>query len=209
MFSLPTSDQANETVSLSPRLTVLNSNSLASLSALLPLANCQKLEHLSLIGNPVRSEKHYREWLIWKVSPGGVDRGTQRTTTEHLFPDLYCTGVQLGKTNLRVLDYKRIKEAERASAKALFEDAETGLPSQLAHSLTSEAATNAANAAANAVLAQSSGGSKAVNGSASRTMTDDEKARVREAIKGASSLEEVKRLERMLAEGKVPEGQAV
>jgi U2 small nuclear ribonucleoprotein A' len=47
---------------------VLNSNSLASLSALLPLANCQKLEHLSLIGNPVRSEKHYREWLIWKVS---------------------------------------------------------------------------------------------------------------------------------------------
>lgn len=108
-----------------------------------------------------------------------------------------------------MLDYKRIKEAERASAKALFEDTETGLPSQLAHSLTSEAATNAANAAANAVLAQSSGGNKAANGSATRTMTDDEKARVREAIKGASSLEEVKRLERMLAEGRVPEGQAV
>jgi U2 small nuclear ribonucleoprotein A' len=50
------------------RLAVLNSNSLASLSSLLPLANCQKLEHLSLVGNPVRSEKHYREWLIWKVS---------------------------------------------------------------------------------------------------------------------------------------------
>jgi U2 small nuclear ribonucleoprotein A' len=121
---------------------------------------------------------------------------------------LYCT--QLGKTNLRVLDYKRIKDAERASAKSLFEDAETGLPSQLAHSLTSEAATNAANAAANAVLAQSStGASKNANGAAARSMTEDEKARVREAIKGASSIEEVKRLQRMLAEGKVPEGQAV
>jgi U2 small nuclear ribonucleoprotein A' len=108
-----------------------------------------------------------------------------------------------------VLDYKRIKETERAAAKSLFEDAETGLPSQLAHSLTSEAATNAANAAANAVLAQSSGASKNVNGGAARSMTEDEKARVREAIKGASSVEEIKKLQRMLAEGKVPEGQTV
>ena len=116
--------------------------------------------------------------------------------------------LQLGKTNLRVLDFKRIKDAERAAAKALFEDAETGLPSQLAHSMTSEAATNAANAAANAVLAQSGAG-KTLNGAAGRTMTDDERARVREAIKGASSIEEIKRLERMLAEGRVPEGQAL
>jgi U2 small nuclear ribonucleoprotein A' len=48
-----------------------------------------------------------------------------------------------------------------------------------------------------------------MNGAAGRTMTDDEKARIREAIKGASSIEEIKRLQRMLAEGRVPEGQTV
>jgi U2 small nuclear ribonucleoprotein A' len=47
---------------------VLNNNSLATLSSLLPLANLPKLTHLSLLGNPVRGEKYYREWVIWKVS---------------------------------------------------------------------------------------------------------------------------------------------
>lgn len=49
-------------------LTVLTSNNLATFASLLPLANFSKLEHLSLIGNPVRSQKYYREWVIWKVS---------------------------------------------------------------------------------------------------------------------------------------------
>jgi U2 small nuclear ribonucleoprotein A' len=113
----------------------------------------------------------------------------------------------LGKTALRILDYKRIKDVERSEAKALFEDSETGLPNKLALSLTTEAATNAANAAAaNAVVGQSK-----PNGTSSKgkTLTEDEKNRIREAIKGATSIEEIKRLDRMLAEGSLPEAQAV
>jgi hypothetical protein len=37
-------------------------------------------------------------------------------------------------------------------------------------------------------------------------MTDDEKTRIREMIKGASSIDEVRRLEKVLSEGRVPEG---
>lgn len=47
---------------------VLTSNTLPSLSSLLPLAQSKNLVSLSLVGNPVQKEKYYREWVIWKVS---------------------------------------------------------------------------------------------------------------------------------------------
>lgn len=115
--------------------------------------------------------------------------------------------LQLAKTNLRVLDFDRIKDSERNHAKSLFEDPTTGLPTKLALSLVSEAATNAANAAAANALSSTGG----VNGAGSkgRLMTEEEKTRIREAIKAATSIEEIKKLDRMLAEGRVPEGQTV
>ena len=103
-------------------------------------------------------------------------------------------------SSLRTLDFRRIKDAERASAKALFETPETHLPTKLALSLTSDAA----NSAALAATAKASG-AEAVVGKG-RLMTDDEKTRIRERIKGASSIDEVRRLEKVLSEGRVPEG---
>jgi len=151
---------------------VLNNNSLATLSALLPLANLPKLTHLSLLGNPVRGEKYYREWVIWKVGGG----------------------------NLHTLDFKRVKDAERANAKSLFEQPESKLPTKLALSLTSDAANNAALSAA------ASRGAGEVTGGKGRLLTPEEKEKVREAIKNASTVEEIRRLENVLSEGRLPEG---
>ncbi|KAJ9124325.1 hypothetical protein QFC22_001125 [Naganishia vaughanmartiniae] len=153
---------------------VLTSNNLATFASLLPLANFAKLTHLSLIGNPVRNQKHYREWVIWKVANG----------------------------KLRTLDFKRIKDAERTHARSLFVDSETGLPSKLALSLTSDAAVAAQ--AASASIPGAAGSEKADAGKG-RLMTSEEKAKIREAIQNATSIEEIRNLERTLAEGRVPE----
>ncbi|KAJ9109843.1 hypothetical protein QFC19_001822 [Naganishia cerealis] len=154
---------------------VLTSNNLATFASLLPLANFTKLQHLSLIGNPVRNQKHYREWVIWKAAQG----------------------------KLRTLDFKRIKDAERAHARSLFVDEETGLPSKLALSLTSEATVAAQTASAGTVAG--AGTNAHVDAGKGRLMTAEEKAKIREAIQNASNIEEIRKLERMLAEGRVPE----
>lgn len=151
---------------------VLTSNNLATFASLLPLANFSKLEHLSLIGNPVRSQKYYREWVIWKVAKG----------------------------KLRTLDFKRIKDAERDHARSLFVDEETGLPSKLALSLTSDATTAAQSATAAVSIETGTQGDV----SKGRLMTAEEKTKIREAIQKAENIEEIRKLERMLAEGRVP-----
>jgi U2 small nuclear ribonucleoprotein A' len=67
-------------------------------------------------------------------------------------------------------------------------------------SLTSDAANNAALSAA------ASRGAGEVAGGKGRLLTPEEKAKVREAIKNASSVEEIRRLENVLSEGRLPEG---
>jgi U2 small nuclear ribonucleoprotein A' len=66
-----------------PRLKtiVLTNNAVTELADLSPLGTLKYLEFLSLLGNPVREKKNYREWVIWKCSP-----------------------------SLRVLDFQRIKD---------------------------------------------------------------------------------------------------
>jgi U2 small nuclear ribonucleoprotein A' len=51
-----------------PNLTtlVLTNNSLAQLGDLEPLKDCRALQFLSLLGNPVREKKYYRDWVIWR-----------------------------------------------------------------------------------------------------------------------------------------------
>jgi len=68
-----------------PNLTtlVLTNNNIAELGDLEPLKGLKGLKYLSLIGNPVREKKWYREWLAWRL-PG-----------------------------LRVLDFQRIRDKVR------------------------------------------------------------------------------------------------
>lgn len=65
-----------------PNLTtlVLTNNNVSELGDLEPLKDVKSLRYLSLLGNPVREKKWYREWLVWRIS------------------------------GLRVLDFQRIKD---------------------------------------------------------------------------------------------------
>ena len=65
-----------------PNLTtlVLTNNNISEMGDLEPLRDIKSLKYLSLLGNPVREKKWYREWLVWRIS------------------------------GLRVLDFQRIKD---------------------------------------------------------------------------------------------------
>jgi len=128
-----------------------------------------------LRGNPVTAHEHYRSFVIWKAARG----------------------------QLHTLDFERIKDAERAKARELFEDAETGRPNELANKLSIAAA------AAPGTSAMAAKARAAAAGAKGRLMTPDEKRRVLEALTKAQTAEEVRKLERMLADGLVPEGETV
>jgi len=75
-----------------PNLTtlVLTNNSIAELGDLEPLKDLPRLQFLSLLGNPVKEKKWYREWIIFRIP------------------------------TLRVLDFQKIRDKERQAAKSLF-----------------------------------------------------------------------------------------
>lgn len=154
-----------------PRLTtlVLTNNALSELSSLDPLARFPLLEYVTLMGNPVTRKKHYRAYVVWK-----------------------CKAV-------RVLDFQRVKDKERALAKDLMETAE-GRPSSLALSLSS---TGAAKEAAEVTKAKTFevGSTAPGDGASGRKMTTEERRALEEAIERSTSLEEIRKLEDRLRLG--------
>jgi U2 small nuclear ribonucleoprotein A' len=82
-----------------PELTslVLSNNRIANLQTLLPIGNLKRLERLSLIHNPVAKDPHYRFFLIHLLNYSPA---------------------------FRFLDFERITDAQRASAKQFFTSAE-------------------------------------------------------------------------------------
>ena len=62
---------------------VLTNNNLSELGDLEPLREVRSLRYLSLMGNPVKEKKWYREWIIFRVP------------------------------SLRVLDFQRIRDKVR------------------------------------------------------------------------------------------------
>ena len=46
---------------------VLTNNAIGELGDLEPLRTLPSLRHLSLLGNPVREKKYYREWIAWRL----------------------------------------------------------------------------------------------------------------------------------------------
>merc|ERR1712083_120103 len=127
-----------------------------------PLTSSTKLEFLSLLHNPVVTRRNYREYVI------------------HKFP------------NLRVLDFKKIKQKERENAKSLFKSKEgkTQLKDiqRKAKTFTpGEALPEATNKQANPA-----------------GLTPEQVRQIKSAIARASSLEEIERLNQMLRSGQVP-----
>ena len=135
---------------------VLTGNRVESLEEVGRLASCAKLSLLSLAENPVQRYAHYRAYAIAKLPA------------------------------LKVLDYKKVKPAERAAAAALFPaDGESTAD------LTKLAPKPAAVAAPPRAPARPPGLSN---------LTEEQKAAIRTAVANAKTPQEVDDLERQLRE---------
>ncbi|KAI0702428.1 L domain-like protein [Cytidiella melzeri] len=147
---------------------ILTNNNIAELGDLEPLKDVKGLKYLSLLGNPVREKKWYREWLAHRI------------------------------LSLRVLDFQRIRDKERQAGKSLFLTADN-LPTQLATTLSTTVSTHSKTSV-------TTDEPKAVvtPGKAGRLMSKEDAQRVKDAIAKATSVEEIRRLERSLKEGFMP-----
>ncbi|CAK5280083.1 unnamed protein product [Mycena citricolor] len=159
-----------------PNLTTLNltNNQFTELGDLEPLKELRNLKYLCLLGNPVREKKWYREWLAWRI-PG-----------------------------LRVLDFQRIRDKERKTAKSLFLTADN-LPTALATTLSTTVSTQSTKS----VITTDEPKIASLTGKAGRLMSKEDAEKVKAAIAKATSMEEVRRLERSLREGYMPEMESV
>ncbi|KZT23782.1 L domain-like protein [Neolentinus lepideus HHB14362 ss-1] len=154
-----------------PNLTTLalTNNNIQELGDLEPLKELKHLRYLSLLGNPVREKKWYREWLAWRLPA------------------------------LRVLDFQRIRDKERKAARSLFLTAD-GLPTKLATTLAETVSTHSTKS----VVTTDEPKPLVEAGKAGRLMSKEEAERVKAAIAKATSIEEIRRLERSLKEGFLP-----
>ncbi|KAG9223110.1 U2 snRNP complex subunit [Pleurotus ostreatus] len=159
-----------------PNLTtlVLTNNNITELGDLEPLKDTRNLQYLSLLGNPVREKKWYREWLVWRI-PG-----------------------------LRVLDFQRIRDKERKTAKTLFLTADN-LPTALATTLSTTVSTHSSKT----TLTIDEPKAAMQTGKAGRLMSKEDAEKVKAAIAKATSVEEIRKLERSLREGYMPEMESV
>ncbi|KAF9056682.1 leucine-rich repeat-domain-containing protein [Panaeolus papilionaceus] len=149
---------------------VLTNNNISELGDLEPLKELKHLQYISLLGNPVREKKWYREWLAFRIP------------------------------SLRVIDFQRIRDKERTHAKQLFVTAE-GLPTALATTISTTVSTHSTKT----TLTIDEPRAAANNLKAGRLMSKEDQEKVKAAIAKATSMEEVRRLERSLREGYVPE----
>ncbi|KAG5728536.1 U2 small nuclear ribonucleoprotein A' [Termitomyces sp. T112] len=105
---------------------------------------------------------------------------------------------------LRVLDFQRIRDKERKAGKALFVTPD-GLPTALATTIQTTVTTNSSK-----VLLTSDEPKPALPaGKAGRLMSKEDQERVKAAIAKATSVEEIRKLERSLREGYMPELETV
>ncbi|KIV92512.1 hypothetical protein PV10_03803 [Exophiala mesophila] len=105
--------------------------------------------------------------------------------------------------SLRFLDFQRVRDAEREQAKELLGTREE--PTELARKIKGIKST----AQSFTVGAATNGDSDSGARKGVRTqLTDSEKKRVQEMIKNAKSLAEITRIEKDLAEGRIPPGAA-
>ena len=103
--------------------------------------------------------------------------------------------------SLRFVDYQRVRTVEREEAKELLGTQDE--PSELAAKI--RGVKSKTFDASSSVAAKGAGGA----GKAMRTqLTASEKQRVQEMIKNARSLAEIARIEKDLAEGRIPQGAA-
>lgn len=139
----------------------MTGNNIQELGDLEALSHLPKLQTLCLLMNPVSTKPHYREYVAFK------------------FP------------NLRLLDFRKIKQKERKDAQDLFKSKKG---KELAKEITKRAKTFVPGAGLE-------NNKERVPGA-----TPADMQAIREAIKNATSLQEVERLTKMLQAGQIPNG---
>lgn len=133
---------------------MLTGNMIQELGDLEPLIPLKNLTNLCLLQNPVSAKPQYRQYIVYR------------------FPQL------------RLLDFRKIKQKEREAATEYFR---------------SKRGKEMAREIAKKVKAQTAGMS------ADKPLTSiEERKKIREAINNASSLEEVQRLSKLLQSGHIP-----
>lgn len=133
---------------------MLTGNMIQELGDLEPLIPLKNLTNLCLLQNPVSAKPQYRQYIVYR------------------FPQL------------KLLDFRKIKQAERESATEYFR---------------SKRGKEMAREIAKKVKAQIAGTSVD-----KPLTTPEERNKIREAITNASSLEEVQRLSKLLQAGHIP-----
>lgn len=102
-------------------------------------------------------------------------------------------------SNLRFLDYQKVREVERTQANELFGTAEE--PTELAAKIRG---VKSRTFDAGKVNGQSGAGGKTFRA----VLSDTERKRVQELLQNAKSMAEIDRIEKDLSEGRVPPGVA-
>lgn len=134
---------------------MLTGNMLQELGDLDPLIPFEKLSSLCLLQNPVSAKPHYRQYLIYKMP------------------------------QLKLLDFRKIKEKDREEAKLIFKSKKG---KEILKEISKKAKASALGA----------------NGIDKPVLSASEREKIREAISNASSLEEVQRLSKLLQQGHIP-----
>ncbi|GAA5873594.1 hypothetical protein JCM16303_001173 [Sporobolomyces ruberrimus] len=141
------------------------------------LGKCRKLQHLSLKGAPVAQAEHYKAWIVFNCK------------------------------KLTSLDFDRVKQKDREQANALFltsDSQPTPLHQQFLSSVQTGRVAPSLSSKTFEPGVEQADTTTASNGNAGRLLSKEEKERVRTAIERAESVEEIRRLQRMLAQGFIP-----
>ncbi|KAJ3292647.1 U2 snRNP complex subunit [Rhizoclosmatium sp. JEL0117] len=149
---------------------ILANNSLAELGDIAVLSEFKDLVRVALVGNPVCTKQNYRLWVI------------------------FCC------PKLRVLDFRRVKDVERAEAKRVFSG------SKEAKEYAKQVGSTVSGGGTTGTFVVGEGAPVAVKQVVKPHTgpSPEEAARIKAAIESAGSLEEVARLKRQLEGGSVP-----
>ncbi|PLW08072.1 hypothetical protein PCASD_02877 [Puccinia coronata f. sp. avenae] len=154
---------------------VLSNCNLSNFNQLfLILKQFNRLEFLVLTGNPVCKMKLYRDWCIYN-----------------------CPKV-------RILDFRRVKDKDRKTATELFYDPVSKSPTAIAQALSISEATDGEPSEESTMISNARPAQKMEPGQSGRTLSVEERERIKKSIEEATSVEEVRRLKRMLEQGFIP-----
>lgn len=179
---------------------ILTGNNLQEFSDLDPLISLPKLETLSLLSNPIITQPHFREYIAFKLA-----------IWLFLHRNLLINFIYIPRfPRLRLLDFRKIRQKDRKAASEFFK---TKAGKELLREIAKKGKTAISTSAGND--ANTAKGLWKMNcvdeyfiiieTVSVPTASPADIQKIREAIKNATSLQEVERLTRILQSGNIPE----